>query len=886
MSELTPMLKQYMEIKREYEDYILFYRLGDFYEMFFEDAIQASKVLGIALTKRNAGGGEKAPLCGVPFHSADSYLAKLIAAGLKVAICDQLEEPKDAKGLVKRGVTKLLTPGTLTDPDMISASIHSFLMSVAEDDDKIALAYADVSTGLCKMKLFDADDTESVLDAIYLLEPKELLISDESPLYPLLKDFAASLNVAPLLTKKQKKRSSHAFSVDTIKRFFSLSSLSAFGIDEDSPASVEALSSLLEYLELTQKTDLKHIKQVSVDYGKDRMHLDTFTVRNLELTESMRSGEKRGSLLFVLDKTMSSMGARLLREWLIAPLLKEEEIRRRLDAVEYLKHEILIRKQLRERLGEIYDFERLMTKCVLGTLNPRDVLALLASLKVLPDIRELISGESGPLYPLYRDFDTPDELCAELERAIRDDAPLSVRHGSFIKSGYDSELDALNELLYNSEGLLHQIEEEERERLGIKTLKIGYNKVFGYYVEISKAQADKAPEDYIRKQTLANGERYILPKLKDLENRILSAKDKALALEFELFESLRQRILGHLDQIGELSKKLAVIDVLSTFAFVADRNNYVKPIIDDTGLTEIKDGRHPVVEQVINSEDFVCNDTLLGGEDNVCMIITGPNMAGKSTYLRQVALITLMAQIGCFVPASYAKIALADRIFTRVGASDDLFKSQSTFMLEMLELASILNHAGPKSLIILDEVGRGTATYDGLSIAWSSAEYIASKLKARSLYATHYHEMTELEKIVPGIVNYRIAAVEKNDEILFLRKLERGSANKSFGVQVAKLAGIPKEVITRAKSILKDLESSDIVKPKLAGTVPEAHGAEPLLQSQEDASGVERENALTEVQREALEVAERLRAALKAVDINSLTPLEALLELQNLKELL
>ncbi len=865
------MMQQYMDIKNEYPDYILFYRLGDFYEMFFDDAIKASKALGIALTKRNAGGGKKAPLCGVPFHSADTYLAKLVRAGYKVAICEQLEDPKEAKGLVKRGVSRLITPGTITNPDMILSSLNSFLISVAEDDDNFSLAYADVSTGLCKLKLFDKDNSSELLDAMYLLEPKEILLSEESSVYSLLNDFAKAVNFESVITKKQKKQSSLSFSLENIKRFFSVSSLSAFGIDERSKASIESLASLIEYLELTQKTQLHHIKTVNVDYGNKLMHLDTFTVRNLELLQSMRSGERQGSLLNVLDKTNSAMGARLLRQWMIEPLLNESDINKRLDAVSYLKHEILIRKQLRELLNEVYDFERLMTKCVLGTLNPRDMLAFISSFNAMPEIKNLIATEDSPLKFLFDGFDDLSDLSSVLENAISEDSPASLRHGGFIKDGFNEDLDELRDLVYNAQDKIKEIEKEERERLGVKTLKIGYNKVFGYFVELSKTNIDKAPEDYIRKQTLANSERYILPKLKDLETRILSAKDKSLALEFNIFNDLREEVLKNVDRITDSSKRMAIIDVLCSFAYVADRMNYVRPIIDDAGITEIKDGRHPVVESISQSDDFVPNDTYLGSEDNICLIITGPNMAGKSTYLRQVALITLMAQIGSFVPASYARIGLTDRIFTRVGASDDLFKSQSTFMLEMLELANILNHATPKSLIVLDEVGRGTATYDGLSIAWSSAEYIASKLKSRSLYATHYHEMTELEEIVHGITNYRISAIEKNDDIIFLRKLERGSANKSFGVQVAKLAGIPNDVIVRAKSILKDLESSDIVSPKLP---------------KEEAKFTENNNSDNKVNNEYIEKYEKINKKLKSIDLNKLTPIEALIELENLKKMI
>ncbi len=865
MSELTPMMKQYKEIKDQYEDYILFYRLGDFYEMFFDDAVKASKALGIALTRRNAGGGKSAPLCGVPFHAADTYLAKLVSAGYKVAICDQIEDPKQAKGLVRRAVTRLITPGTVTDPEMMVESSNSYLASISEDDSTYGLAYCDISTGLFKLNLFERADKSGLLDALYVLEAKEVLVSDSDSVYESLLEFTRSVNFDCTITKKQRSKSSLNFSLEKIKSFFSISSLDGYGIDENSPSSVESVGSLLDYLEMTQRTELPHIKKITVEHVGYSMHLDSFTVQNLELTRSMRTGERAGSLIGVLDKTKTAMGARLLKRWIQSPLTDLDEIELRQGAVEYLKHEVLIRSQLRDMLDEIYDFERIMTKCVLGSVNPRDIVALRTSFEVLPVIRTLI-GDFNPLDKdnslsrIVEKYDDLSDLCNLLNSAIDDDPPASIRSAGFIRSGYSDELDELRDLIYNAESKIKEIEVAEKNKTGIKNLKVGFNKVFGYYVEVSKGQVQNVPEEYVRKQTLVNSERYILPSLKEFEDRILGARERSQALEYKLFEELRETVLSKSEPIGRMSTKVAEIDVLASFAEVSEKNSYTRPEVNLGSEINIVSGRHPVVEQIVPRGEFVPNDAFIGGMDNTCLIITGPNMAGKSTYLRQVALICLMAQIGCFVPAESAKIGIADRIFTRVGASDDLYRAQSTFMVEMLELANILNHASPKSLIILDEIGRGTATYDGLSIAWSSAEYMANRIHARSLFATHYHEMTELENIVPSITNYRISAVEKNDNIIFMRRLERGSANKSFGVQVAKLAGLPNEVIKRAKSILRKLESSDIVKTPI------------------DVDNLERE----EPEENTIDYSELLDAV-NSLDVNSTTPLEALQELQRIK---
>lgn len=877
MAELTPMMQQYKEIKKDYEDYILFYRLGDFYEMFFDDAVKASKALGIALTRRNAGGGTSAPLCGVPFHAADSYLAKLVSAGYKVAICDQLEDPKEAKGLVSRGVTKLITPGTITDPDMIKETSNAYLASVSETDESYALAYADISTGLLKLRVFDRLDQGGVLDAIYVLEAKEILASEAYSIYEDLQQFTKAVNFDAVITKKQRAQSSHSFSLQHVRAFFSVASLEGYGVDENDKASIDALSSLIEYIELTQKTKMQNIEKISVDYPMSYMHLDAFTVQNLELTQSMTSGESAGSLLGVLDKTKTAMGARLLKQWVLSPLLNEENILSRQNACSYLKDEILIRSQLREMLGEIYDFERLMTKCVLGSLNPRDALALRASFSVLPVIGELISDFAklsefdnadalNDLYSIAENYDAMEDLYKEMLAAISDDPPATLRGGEFIKANYNSDLDELKDLISNANERILEIESAEKQRTGIKTLKIGFNKVFGYYIEVSKGQLENVPEDYIRKQTLVNSERYILPRLKDLEDKILGAKDKAQALEFELFSKLRERILAASHRINIMSEKIAHLDVLCSFAQIAESNAYVRPQISVDRTIEIKDGRHPVVESISTRGDFVPNDALLDEKNGISLIITGPNMAGKSTFLRQVALICLMAQMGSFVPASSAIIGISDRIFTRVGASDDLYRGKSTFMVEMLELAGILNHATDRSLIILDEIGRGTATYDGLSLAWSAEEYIATRLKSRSLFATHYHEMTELESIVPGIANYRIAAVEKNDEIIFLRKLERGSASKSFGVQVAKLAGVPSEVINRARHILRQLESSDIVKKNnIQGSIEDTKQAETKIDDKKKSESL------------------HLLSEIYDLNIETLSPIDALLKLEELK---
>lgn len=823
LEKLTPMMQQYLEIKEQYQDFILFYRLGDFYEMFFEDAIKASRALGIALTKRACGSGKKAPLCGVPFHAADTYLSRLVASGFKVAICEQMEDPKLAKGIVKREVTRLITPGTLSDPDMMEAKSNSFLASLSYDEEHLALAYVDISTGLFRLRTYGRDEFETLLDALYMLEVKEVLIDTKADFFDLIKDFAEGAGFEMTITEKLKSSSSHRMNLEKVLSYLNISSLQAFGLDEDSYTAVEAIASLLDYMDLTLKHRLPYINSIILETEKGSMKLDSFSVKNLELFGSLRNEGREGSLLSVMDRTKTAMGSRLLKRRLLQPLTDKYEIDARLEALSYFFEQPLLRSDIRALLSGIYDFERLLTKLALSSINPRDMIAFRSSFALLPEIKRLLPfGDStyatrshSALNRIALDFDCLDDLYTAIEEQMTEEAPLSIRAGSYTKQGYSEELDELNFIINNSEKILAEIEEEERERTGIKNLKLGYNKVYGYYVEISKGQISKVPEDYIRRQTLTGGERYILPKLKELENQILGAKDRALQLEIQFFEELRLRLLENASRIRKMGEMIAEIDVYAALAELAHKYDYVRPEIEEHKLIRLEAARHPVVESIVKRGEFIENDCELGSSTKISMIITGPNMAGKSTYLRQVALITLMAQMGSYVPCKYAHIGLVDRIFTRVGASDDLYRGRSTFMVEMLELANILNNATDRSLIILDEIGRGTATFDGLSIAWSALEHIVKNIKARSLFATHYHELTEMEEVLEGVENYRISALERGDRVIFLRKLERGSADKSYGIEVAGLAGLPRSVILRAREILKLLESSDIARSNL-----------------------------------------------------------------------
>lgn len=809
MAKLTPMMQQYMSIKEEYQDYILFFRLGDFYEMFFDDAVVASKVLDITLTARGCGLEEKAPLAGVPYHAAEGYLAKLVASGLKVAICEQVEDPKKAKGIVKRAVTRIVTPGTVTDPTMLSDRLNNYVLSVTMDHYHIGIAYSDISTSEFKTTYFDLDAIDLVLNEIQKIDPKEVILQTGIEINDLLLNFLVEQSY--LISYSNAVHFKFDQCETIIKRMFHVYAVESLGLENKS--SIVACGALLNYIEETQKVTLKHFNHIEIYQHNHYMVLDKFTRRNLELVETMRGHDKKGSLLWVLDKTSTAMGARQLRKWVEAPLLSKVEIEKRQSAVSYFYDHIGIRQELEEYLTRIYDLERLSSKLVYGTVNARDLLALKQSLQYLPSIKKLLS-ESGNLYLelLMDQLDDLSDIYKLLDDAIFEEPPLTIREGNIIKTGYNQDLADLRDIMNNGKDWIVKLEQEERSKTGINSLKIRFNRVFGYYIEVTKKNIDLVPDTYIRKQTLANAERYIYPELKEIETKILNAGDEINSLEYDLFVKVKEQLLDHILRIKQSAGMIATLDALLSFSIVSYNNDYSKPLITDNGAIDIKDGRHPVVEHISTEELFVPNDTVINKNEDRFYIITGPNMAGKSTYLRQVALITLMGQIGCFVPASYASIGIVDRIFTRVGASDDLSQGQSTFMVEMNELSNILHNATENSLIILDEIGRGTSTYDGLSIAWSVVEYLSqnSNMGAKTLFATHYHELTELEGKFEGVHNYCISVKEYGDDITFLRKIIKGGASRSYGIQVAKLAGIPEDVIIRAKDILKTLEEHDI----------------------------------------------------------------------------
>lgn len=807
-SKLTPMMKQYFEIKDQYMDYILLYRLGDFYEMFFDDAVKAARELEITLTARNCGLEDKAPLCGVPYHAVDGYIKKLVEKGIKVAICEQTEDPALAKGIVKREVVRIVTPGTITDPEMLDASSNNYIAAVFKSENGYGLAYCDITTGAFKST--EVVGISILMDEVMKIEPSEIIYPLSGEIDRQLADYIKANNISftPYLD--------HAFLIHaseiTIERILNVYSPESLGFS-DYPVALCASGALLAYVEETAKVPLMHISRIELYNHSNFMMLDKFTRRNLELVETMRTGDKKGSLLWVIDKTCTAMGARRIKSWVEEPLLNQKSIEKRLSTVEVLVDDLMLRSDLRTLLKEIYDLERLTSKLVYGSVNPRDLVALKQSLLVLPDIKAYISDFStGEFETIDSEIDPLQNVFQLIDSAIIEEPPFGIKDGGVIRSGYNAELDSIRDAALNGKQWILGIEQGERERTGIKNLKIGFNKVFGYYIEISRGSIKNAPEEYIRKQTLANAERYITPELKQLEETVLGAEEKIGRLELELFNRLKQDIMVHIEQIKSTANAIASLDALLSFAECSYRYGYVKPKIHDQSTIKIKHGRHPVIERIFNDTIFVPNDTHLDHKGHQFYIITGPNMAGKSTYLRQVALITLMAQIGCYVPAEKAEIGIVDRIFTRVGASDDLSQGQSTFMVEMNELANILNNATPKSLIILDEIGRGTSTYDGLSIAWSVVEYIAkhSGIHAKTLFATHYHELTELEGRIEGVKNFRIAVKESKDDIIFLRKIEPGGANQSFGIQVAKLAGVPGPVIQRAKEILAKLEINDI----------------------------------------------------------------------------
>ena len=811
MAELTPMMQKYMETKEQYKDCILFYRLGDFYEMFFDDALVASKELEITLTGKSCGLEERAPMCGIPYHAVEGYLSKLVSRGYKVAICEQVEDPKLAKGLVKREVIRVVTPGTNLNVQSLEAGKNNYLLSIAYTPDGIGISAADVTTG--DYYVTEVEDLKKLNDELMKYEPSEIICNEAFLVSGFdVNDLKSRLHISVNALE------SHMFDDDGCRRIlmkhFKVNTLIGLGVEEF-PTGLLAAGALLQYLYDTQKTDLEHFTHIYPYLTSKYMLLDSSTRRNLELTETLREKQKRGSLLWVLDKTKTAMGARLLRNYIEQPLIEKDEMEKRLDAIQELNQDSISRDEIREYLNPIYDLERLLSKVTYKTANPRDLIAFRNSLQMLPPIKTVLSAfEKEELTKIREQIDGLEDIYQLIDEAIIDEPPLSIREGGMIKDQFDETIDRLRSAKHDGKQWLAQLEEEDRERTGIKNLKIKYNKVFGYYFEVTNSYKNLVPEDYIRKQTLANAERYTTPRLKELEDTILNAEDKLQTLEYDVFCRIRDTIAQELVRIQNTAKAIAKLDVYASLSLVSERNHYVRPKLNEKGVIDIKDGRHPVVEQMITNDMFIANDTYLDNGSHCISVITGPNMAGKSTYMRQTALIVLMAQIGCFVPARTANIGIVDRIFTRVGASDDLASGQSTFMVEMNEVANILRNATSKSLLILDEIGRGTSTFDGLSIAWAVIEHISNRklLGAKTLFATHYHELTELEGKMNNVNNYCIAVKECGDDIVFLRKIVKGGADKSYGIQVAKLAGVPDMVIDRAKEIVEQLSDNDITE--------------------------------------------------------------------------
>lgn len=811
VEDLTPMMQQYMETKKQYQDCILFYRLGDFYEMFFDDALTASRELEITLTGKACGLEERAPMCGIPYHAVEGYLTKLVNKGYKVAICEQVEDPKQAKGLVKRDVIRIVTPGTNLNVQALEESKNNFLMCITYTPTKIGISVADVTTG--DYLLTEVEDLKKLNDELMKYEPSEVICNEAF--------LVSGFSVEELKGRYHipvNALEAHFFDDEGCKqillRHFKVGTLMGLGIQEF-PVGMLAAGALLQYLYETQKTDLAHFTHISPYLTSKYMLLDSATRRNLELTETLREKQKRGSLLGVLDKTKTAMGGRLLRSMLEQPLIEKAEMERRLDAIEELNKDSVSRDELREYLNPVYDLERLLSKVTYKTANPRDFISFRNSLEMLPAIKTVLkSFEKEELSGIEKDLDNLEDIYQLILKSIEEEPPITIREGGMIRDGFDETIDNLRNAKRDGKQWLAQLEEQDRERTGIKNLRIKYNKVFGYYFEVTNSNKDMVPEDYIRKQTLANAERYTTPRLKELEDTILNAEDKLTALEYDIFCRIRESIAMELERIQRTAKAIARLDVYASLSLAAERNHYVRPALNEKGVIDIKDGRHPVVEQMITNDLFIANDTYLDNGSHCISVITGPNMAGKSTYMRQTALIVLMAQIGCFVPARKANIGIVDRIFTRVGASDDLASGQSTFMVEMNEVANILRNATSASLLILDEIGRGTSTFDGLSIAWAVIEHISNRklLGAKTLFATHYHELTELEGKMNNVNNYCIAVKECGDDIVFLRKIIRGGADRSYGIQVAKLAGVPDMVIDRAKEIVEQLTDNDIIE--------------------------------------------------------------------------
>lgn len=875
VAKLSPMMEQYVATKEKYKDCILFYRLGDFYEMFFDDAILASKELEITLTGKDCGMEERAPMCGIPFHAADTYINQLVKKGYKVAIGEQVEDPKLAKGLVKREVIRIVTPGTNLSSESLEESKNNYLMCISYVGKNYGISVTDLSTGV--FKTCQIQQAEKVVDEINKFQPSEVLyqadVEQVEEIHAVCERLQVSHTEAP----------DYYFNLETdeetLKRQFHINSIEGLGL-KDSPACVASCGALMQYLHETQMSSLSHINHIETYSVDSFMILDSATRRNLELTETLRDKQKRGSLLWVLDKTKTAMGARKLREFVEQPLLYKDAIEKRLDAIEAINKELIVREELREYLNTIYDLERLLTRIALKTANPRDLLAFKTSIQYLPDIYNLLRElPCERINEIYEDYDSLEDLYDLLEQAIVEEPPVSIKEGGIFKQGYRDEIDELRLAKTECKTWLADLESKEREKTGIKGLKIKYNKVFDYYFEVTNSFKSLVPDYFIRKQTLVNAERFTTDELNTLSGKILGAEDKLYALEYDCYVELREKLAAALVRVQKMAGYIAELDALCSLAYVADKNNYVRPSLNTDGVIDIKGGRHPVVEKMLANDSFVENDTYLNNAESRISIITGPNMAGKSTYMRQTALITLMAQIGSFVPAESANIGLCDRIFTRVGASDDLASGQSTFMIEMNEVANILRNATKDSLLILDEIGRGTSTFDGLSIAWAVVEYIADPniLGAKTLFATHYHELTELEGKLSSVNNFCIAVQEEGDDIVFLRKIIKGGADQSYGIQVARLAGVPEPVLKRAREICNELIDSDIT------TKVKDIDIKPAL-SEQPKKKETRSSDYEQLSLFSSPVEMTIANELKTMDLNNMTPIKAMLYLQELQE--
>ncbi len=889
MAQLTPMMQQYIETKKQYPDCILFYRLGDFYEMFFDDALTVSKELEITLTGKSCGLEERAPMCGVPYHAVDVYLNRLVKKGYKVAICEQMEDPKQAKGIVRRDVIRVVTPGTTISTEALDESKNNYLMSVVCIGDTYGISVVDITTG--DYYVTEVNDLHTLMDEINKFQPSEMICNQ-----------AFCANEAEIKEMRERYKitvsclESRYFNEETcvhsLKEHFHIASLNGLGL-EAYHCGIIAAGSLLLYLLETQKNSLLHLTTL-IPYSTSRyMILDTSTRRNLELTETLREKQKRGSLLWVLDKTKTAMGARTLRNYMEQPLISKTEIERRQDAIEELNQNLITREEIREYLHPIYDLERLIGRISYKTANPRDFIAFQTSLEMIPHIKYLLAGfQSELLKELWEQMDSLEDICTLIKNSIAEEPPIVIREGGIIKNGYHEEVDKLRQAKTEGKNWIADLEVKERERTGIKNLKIKYNRVFGYYLEVTNSFQNLVPENYTRKQTLSNAERYITPELKELEDMILGAEDRLISLEYDLFCEIREKIANEVLRIQTTAKAIAQVDVFASLAYVAEHNQFVRPTINEEGVIRIKNGRHPVVEQMIPNDMFVANDTFLDNQSNRIAIITGPNMAGKSTYMRQTALIVLLAQIGSFVPAVEAEISICDRIFTRVGASDDLASGQSTFMVEMTEVANILRNATARSLIVLDEIGRGTSTFDGLSIAWAVVEYIGDTkiLGAKTLFATHYHELTELEGKLNGVNNYCIAVKEQGDDIVFLRKIIKGGADKSYGIQVAKLAGVPDLVIERAKELVEELSDADIAERAKGIAVQKADENKNMENTvvQKNKNGKKKQNLSNELELGQMSLFDTMTdntiiQELASIDLGNITPIEALNRLYQLQ---